>query len=135
MAYERGDRYSHRATRFFMIKVIRVFGQHHRPISISCRSVQTVIAWSPRPSGLVDTRVSPHGRFSHQENTWTDEPSDRDYCHDDFGLATANTITAAAAGANVLSTTMNGMGERSETRPREVAVASFSSTGLTWIEV
>jgi isopropylmalate/homocitrate/citramalate synthase len=35
------------------------------------------------------------------------------HCHDDFGLATANTLAAAQAGANVLSTTMNGLGARS----------------------
>jgi isopropylmalate/homocitrate/citramalate synthase len=35
------------------------------------------------------------------------------HCHDDFGLATANTIAGALAGAAYLSTTMNGLGERS----------------------
>lgn len=35
------------------------------------------------------------------------------HCHNDFGLATANTLAALAAGASVASTTINGMGERS----------------------
>lgn len=35
------------------------------------------------------------------------------HCHDDFGLASANTVAAVAAGADVASTTMNGIGERS----------------------
>lgn len=34
------------------------------------------------------------------------------HCHDDMGCATANTITAAAAGAFQLHTTVNGIGER-----------------------
>jgi len=34
------------------------------------------------------------------------------HCHNDMGCATANTITAAAAGAFQLHTTVNGIGER-----------------------
>ncbi|WMW22632.1 homocitrate synthase family protein [Methanolobus mangrovi] len=34
------------------------------------------------------------------------------HCHDDLGLATANTIAAAEAGAKQLHTTVNGIGER-----------------------
>jgi isopropylmalate/homocitrate/citramalate synthase len=34
------------------------------------------------------------------------------HCHDDFGLGTANTLAALNGGANVLSTSMNGVGER-----------------------
>ena len=35
------------------------------------------------------------------------------HCHNDFGLATANTIAGLSAGAEVASTVLNGMGERS----------------------
>jgi isopropylmalate/homocitrate/citramalate synthase len=35
------------------------------------------------------------------------------HCHDDFGLAVANTIAGAEAGAEYLSVTINGIGERS----------------------
>ena len=35
------------------------------------------------------------------------------HCHDDLGMATANTITAAEAGVKQLHTTVNGIGERS----------------------
>jgi len=46
------------------------------------------------------------------------------HCHDDFGMATASTIAAAEAGADYLSTTMNGLGERAGNAPtEEVAVA------------
>lgn len=34
------------------------------------------------------------------------------HAHDDFGLATANTLAAAAGGATHLNTTVNGLGER-----------------------
>lgn len=46
------------------------------------------------------------------------------HCHDDFGMATANTLAGIAAGANVASTTLNGMGERAGGAPtEEVALA------------
>ena len=35
------------------------------------------------------------------------------HCHNDFGLATANSLAAVEGGARSLSTTMNGIGERS----------------------
>ena len=41
------------------------------------------------------------------------------HCHDDFGLAVANSLAAVAAGANTLSTTINGIGERSGNTPTE----------------
>lgn len=34
------------------------------------------------------------------------------HCHNDFGLATANTLAGVEAGAEVVSTTLNGYGER-----------------------
>lgn len=46
------------------------------------------------------------------------------HCHNDFGLATANTLAALAAGAQVASTALNGMGERAGcAATEEVAVA------------
>ena len=54
------------------------------------------------------------------------------HCHDDFGLACANTLAAAAAGAEYLSTTMNGMGERSgNAATEEVAVALEGLYGIS----
>ncbi|NPV62918.1 MAG: homoaconitate hydratase [Methanotrichaceae archaeon] len=41
------------------------------------------------------------------------------HCHDDLGLALANTIAAAEAGAKQLHTTVNGIGERSGNTPLE----------------
>jgi isopropylmalate/homocitrate/citramalate synthase len=46
------------------------------------------------------------------------------HCHDDFGLAVANTIAAVRAGVEFVSTTMNGVGERSgNAATEEVALA------------
>lgn len=46
------------------------------------------------------------------------------HCHDDFGLAVANTIAAVQEGAEYVSVTMNGIGERSGNASlEEVALA------------
>jgi (R)-citramalate synthase len=46
------------------------------------------------------------------------------HCHNDLGLATANTLAALEAGADLLSVTVNGIGERAGNAPlHEVAVA------------
>ena len=47
------------------------------------------------------------------------------HCHDDFGLATANTVAALGAGADVASVTMNGIGERSGNTALEEVVAAL----------
>ena len=41
------------------------------------------------------------------------------HCHDDQGLALANTLAGAEAGARQLHTTVNGIGERSGNTPLE----------------
>jgi methanogen homocitrate synthase len=41
------------------------------------------------------------------------------HCHDDLGLALANTLAGAEAGAKQLHTTVNGIGERSGNTPLE----------------
>jgi isopropylmalate/homocitrate/citramalate synthase len=46
------------------------------------------------------------------------------HCHNDFGLATANTLAAYEAGATALSVSVNGLGERCGNAPlEEVALA------------
>ena len=53
------------------------------------------------------------------------------HCHDDFGMATANTLAGIAAGASVASTVLNGMGERAGGAPtEEVALALYLLYGL-----
>jgi len=46
------------------------------------------------------------------------------HCHNDFGLAVANAIAGVKAGANIVATTVNGIGERAGNVPlEEFAVA------------
>ena len=48
------------------------------------------------------------------------------HAHDDFGLATANTLAAAVAGATHLNTTVNGLGERAGNAALEEVVLGLS---------
>jgi len=53
------------------------------------------------------------------------------HCHDDLGMATANTLAAAEAGARQLHTTVNGIGERAgNTALEEVLVALRVQYGI-----
>lgn len=47
------------------------------------------------------------------------------HCHDDFGLAVANTLAGALAGADHLSVTVNGIGERSGNAALEEIVVAL----------
>ncbi len=52
------------------------------------------------------------------------------HCHDDFGMGTANTLTAVKMGARCVDVTVNGLGERAgNTSLEEVAVALRLTTG------
>ncbi len=53
------------------------------------------------------------------------------HCHNDFGLATANTLAAVAAGVSVAHVTVNGMGERAgNTSLGEVALGAKLLMGI-----
>lgn len=47
------------------------------------------------------------------------------HAHDDFGMATANSIAAVRAGATHVSTTVNGLGERAGNAPLEEVVMAL----------
>ncbi len=47
------------------------------------------------------------------------------HAHDDYGLATANTLAAVAAGASHINTTVNGLGERAGNAPLEELVLAL----------
>jgi homocitrate synthase NifV len=54
------------------------------------------------------------------------------HAHNDLGMATANTLAAYMAGANCLSTTVNGLGERAgNAAMEEVAMALELSAGIS----
>ncbi|MEM8554225.1 MAG: homocitrate synthase [Pseudomonadota bacterium] len=52
------------------------------------------------------------------------------HAHNDMGLATANTLVAAAAGASHLSVTVNGLGERAGNAALEEVVAAMEASGV-----
>lgn len=47
------------------------------------------------------------------------------HCHNDLGLATANTLAAVAAGANIVQCTVNGIGERAGNAALEEVVMAL----------
>lgn len=52
------------------------------------------------------------------------------HAHNDFGMATANTIMAAHAGASHLSVTVNGLGERAGNAALEEVGAALAAAGI-----
>lgn len=76
---------------------------------------------------VVDTFgcASPHGIASlvRKVKSWVSIPVEV-HCHNDCGVATANSVAAVAAGAEVVHTTMNGVGERTgQAATEQVAMA------------
>src|SRR5215216_364382 len=51
------------------------------------------------------------------------------HCHNDLGMATANTLAAVAAGARQIEVTVNGIGERAGNTALEEVVMSLSTRG------
>lgn len=49
------------------------------------------------------------------------------HAHDDYGLATANTLAAVLAGATHINTTVNGLGERAGNAPLEECVLALKN--------
>ncbi len=52
------------------------------------------------------------------------------HCHDDLGLAVANTLAAAAAGAAQVECTINGIGERAGNAALEEVVSALGLQGI-----
>ncbi|MEM8571761.1 MAG: homocitrate synthase [Pseudomonadota bacterium] len=52
------------------------------------------------------------------------------HAHNDFGMATANTLIAAAAGAEFLSVTVNGLGERAGNAALAEVAAALEASGI-----
>jgi 2-isopropylmalate synthase len=53
------------------------------------------------------------------------------HCHDDLGLATANTLAAVEAGAAQVETTINGIGERAGNAALEEVVTALELSGYS----
>ena len=79
------------------------------------RLVDTVGAASPEAIGYITRRM----KRILGERVWLEV-----HCHNDFGLAVASTLAGAMNGADVVSTTINGLGERAgNTATEEVLMA------------
>src|SRR5690606_17865550 len=62
------------------------------------------------------------------------------HAHDDYGLATANTLAAVAGGATHINTTVNGLGERAGNAPLEECVLALQhlygiDTGIDTLQI
>jgi len=78
--------------------------------------------------GITDTlgTVSPRGiRDMVRELSFNTKLPISIHLHNDFGLATANALAGVIAGANIVCTTVGGIGERSGNVPLEQFVASM----------
>ena len=53
------------------------------------------------------------------------------HCHNDYGLGTANTLAAIHAGCNVVTATVNGLGERAGNAPLEEIVCALADLERT----
>jgi isopropylmalate/homocitrate/citramalate synthase len=78
---------------------------------------------------LVDTTgcITPHGitQLIRIMRESIGETHIEVHCHNDYGLAVANTLAALGAGANVISSSFNGMGERAGNTPTEEIVTAL----------
>ena len=52
------------------------------------------------------------------------------HCHDDLGMATANTLAAVRAGARQVEVTMNGIGERAGNTSLEEVVMAWRRAAI-----
>ncbi|HWV35732.1 MAG TPA: 2-isopropylmalate synthase [Thermomicrobiales bacterium] len=57
------------------------------------------------------------------------------HCHDDLGMATANTLAAVGAGARQVEVTMNGIGERAGNTSLEEVVMALQTRGSQFGDV
>jgi isopropylmalate/homocitrate/citramalate synthase len=116
-------------TTFFLIDSSGSEPEWLRPIvqeTVSRAQVDSIVA--------VDTfgRLNPAGArlFVQRMKEWVDIPVEI-HVHNDFGLATANSLAAVEAGAEVVHTNLLGIGERSGGAPtEEIAVALKFIYGL-----
>lgn len=74
----------------------------------------TVGASTPEKMAEFFTELSKHKKMSYGV-----------HCHDDLGLAVANTIASVKAGADTVDVTINGLGERAGNAPLEEVVAAL----------
>jgi len=74
----------------------------------------TVGASTPEKMAQFFTELSKYKKFSYGV-----------HCHDDLGMAVANTVASVRAGADTVNVTINGLGERAGNAPLEEVVGSL----------
>ncbi len=98
------------------------------PLDVLLLMYRTVDELKVDRLGITDTLgcVTPEGisRLVGEVKSRFDTPVSV-HLHNDFGLANANAISAVAAGADAITTTVNGMGERCGNVPLEQFVAAM----------
>jgi homocitrate synthase NifV len=93
-----------------------------------CRIVEVAQAAGARRFRFADTLgiLEPFGVFERIAHLRANCDLEIEmHAHDDLGLATANTLAAARAGATHLNTTVNGLGERAGNAPLEEVVLAL----------
>jgi 2-isopropylmalate synthase len=68
-------------------------------------------------------------RYVRERVTASDSVVMSAHCHDDLGMATANTLFAVANGARQIEVTINGLGERAGNAPLEESVMALATRG------
>jgi 2-isopropylmalate synthase len=68
-------------------------------------------------------------RYVRERVTASDSVVMSAHCHDDLGMATANTLFAVASGARQIEVTINGLGERAGNAPLEESVMALATRG------
>lgn len=92
------------------------------------RAAETARAAGARRFRFADTLglLDPFTTFKHIHHLRTTVDLEIEmHAHDDLGLATANTLAAALAGATHINTTVNGLGERAGNAPLEEVVMAL----------
>ena len=105
-------------------------------IDFLCRAVETAIANGASVINLPDTvgYITPLEYYDLIKNVMTRVPnSDKaifsTHCHNDLGLATANSLAAINAGARQIECTVNGIGERAGNAALEEIVMAIKTRG------
>jgi 2-isopropylmalate synthase len=97
-----------------------------------CRLVETAIESGAKTVSLADTLgfATPEEIGERVSNIMNNVPNiDKTilsiHCHDDLGLATANTLSAISSGVREVQCTMNGLGERAGNAPLEEIITAI----------
>lgn len=99
----------------------------------ACRVIDTAIASGATTINIPDTvgYTSPEEFKEYitylREHSRLDEVDISVHCHNDLGLATANSLSAINAGANQIECTINGIGERAGNTALEEVVANIDT--------